>query len=66
MEKKLCHCCTKKLGIIPFECKCGFSFCSKHRFPETHNCQFNHKEFDRKILKERINIDCNFKKIEQI
>lgn len=66
MEKKSCYFCSKKIGILSFECRCNYSFCSKHRFPETHKCTFDHRGYDRKILKENINIDCNFKKIERI
>lgn len=66
MNKKICHCCSKKLGLLFFECKCGYNFCSKHRLPESHQCKFNHREYNRTILKEKFDIDCNFKKIEQI
>lgn len=33
-----------------FDCKCGFSFCKKHRLPEDHDCEFDFKEFERKKL----------------
>tara|TARA_B100000963_G_scaffold256583_1_gene225092 strand:+ start:1625 stop:1927 length:303 start_codon:yes stop_codon:yes gene_type:complete len=36
--------CRKKLGLIPFRCKCGLSFCSLHRMPGDHNCQFDWQE----------------------
>lgn len=67
MEKKRCYFCEKKVGVITsFDCKCGHYFCSKHRLPETHHCIFDHQTKEREILKERILIDCNFKKIEKI
>lgn len=38
-----CHFCKKKAGPVPFKCKCGHSFCAKHRLPEDHACTFDHK-----------------------
>lgn len=36
--------CRKKLGLIPFKCKCGLSFCSLHRMPGDHKCTFDWQE----------------------
>lgn len=36
--------CRKKLGLIPFNCKCGLSFCSLHRMASDHNCTFDWQE----------------------
>ena len=66
MEKKKCFFCEKKIGILGFDCKCGNYYCLKHRLPELHHCEFDHRLNDRNILKEQILIDCNLKKIEKI
>lgn len=35
--------CKKKLGLMPFSCKCGLSFCMKHRLPDSHSCTYDFK-----------------------
>lgn len=35
--------CCKKLKITDFKCRCGNQYCSIHRLPETHKCNFNYK-----------------------
>ena len=47
-----CFVCQKKVGILPFTCKCDTSlfFCAQHRYPEDHGCTFDHKhEFQEKL-----------------
>lgn len=44
--------CTKKLGLIPFICRCKKEYCVKHRLPETHNCVFNYKIDGKKKMEE--------------
>lgn len=44
--------CKKKLGTIKFTCHCKLNFCSKHRLPENHNCQFDYVSEGKKKLKE--------------
>ena len=39
-----CSYCSKKLGPVPFKCKCEYFFCARHRLPEDHDCSFNHRE----------------------
>ncbi len=34
--------CRKKLKLTDMECRCGKTFCSAHRLPETHECTFDH------------------------
>ncbi len=43
-RKNRCHMCSKKLGLLPFECKCGGSFCPTHRYIEEHQCTFDWKQ----------------------
>lgn len=54
--------CNTKLGMLGFECQCGYKYCSKHRLPEDHMCSFNHKETSRnhlasKLLNEKVVAD---------
>lgn len=64
--KQKCFFCEKKVGVLGFTCKCSKVFCSIHRLPEQHECSFDHKGYDRKVLKENIFVDCNFQKIQKI
>ncbi len=42
-KKKIkCHHCNAKLGMIIFECKCGYNFCSAHLNAHSHNCTFDY------------------------
>mmetsp|Transcript_71381 Transcript_71381/g.149171 ORF Transcript_71381/g.149171 Transcript_71381/m.149171 type:complete len:234 (+) Transcript_71381:74-775(+) len=49
-DKTKCWTCAKKCGLTGFECRCGYTFCSKHRYAEDHNCDFDHKGKGREIL----------------
>jgi len=44
--------CTKKLGLIPFKCRCTHEFCTKHRMPEEHKCTFDYKTAGQEALKK--------------
>jgi hypothetical protein len=55
--------CNKKLKLTDFKCRCDHIYCSLHRLPKTHNCNYNyklnhieHKEMieDMKCLNEKI------------
>lgn len=49
-DKSKCWFCGKKCGLTGFECRCGYVFCSKHRYAEDHKCDFDHKGKGREIL----------------
>jgi hypothetical protein len=49
-DKTKCWFCGKKCGLTGFECRCGYTFCSKHRHAEEHNCDFDHKQRGREII----------------
>lgn len=49
-KKNRCLCCNKKVGVIGFPCRCGGTFCGVHRFPETHECNIDHKSAGRAII----------------
>jgi len=52
-KKRKCNVCKKKLGLIPFKCKCGKIFCSLHRYAEDHQCPYDYKtEGINKIIKD--------------
>lgn len=53
-KKGRCQLCNKKLPLaLQFECRCGFNYCGIHRSTESHQCTFDYKTYDRKILEER-------------
>jgi hypothetical protein len=45
--------CKTKLGMLGFDCRCGYKFCSKHRHINDHKCSFDHISFDKDILRKR-------------
>jgi len=51
-KKNRCHNCNIKTGMLGFSCKCGGSYCSKCRYPDTHICDFDWKAENREILKK--------------
>jgi hypothetical protein len=51
--KKRCDKCCRKTGMLGLLCKCGLTVCTRHRYPWTHDCQYDgrleeHKERIRK------------------
>jgi len=65
MPKNKCFFCNKKIGMMGFDCKCNKVFCIKCRYPEVHNCTFNHKDNERDILKNKL-IKVVGEKVEKI
>jgi predicted nucleic acid binding AN1-type Zn finger protein len=51
-RKNRCNMCRKKLGLVPFDCKCGGSFCTVHRYTDEHKCTYNWKQEGKDKLKE--------------
>lgn len=44
--------CNKKVGMLnQFKCRCDLMFCSIHKLPEDHNCQYNYKNDKIKLEK---------------
>ncbi|KAL2227165.1 UNVERIFIED_CONTAM: Zinc finger A20 and AN1 domain-containing stress-associated protein 5 [Sesamum indicum] len=60
--KSRCGLCRKKVGLLGFECRCGGTFCGRHRSPEAHPCSFDFKSAG-KIVIERENPICKGDKI---
>jgi predicted nucleic acid binding AN1-type Zn finger protein len=49
-KKNRCVHCHKKLGLILFSCKCGGNFCAEHRLSDSHNCDYDFKEENKRKL----------------
>jgi len=52
-KKERCWSCNKKVGLLGHECRCGYIFCSVHRYAEDHKCDYDFKENGRKYLTEQ-------------
>ncbi|OVA07718.1 zinc finger protein [Macleaya cordata] len=48
--KNRCSSCKKRVGLTGFNCRCGFTFCSSHRYPEEHKCTFDFKGSGREAI----------------
>jgi hypothetical protein len=53
-KKPRCPVCKKKLGLMPYTCKCNMDFCVNHIQPELHVCSYDHKKAAKDILSERL------------
>ena len=42
-HKNRCFTCNKKIGLTGFTCRCGYIFCSEHRYSDKHECTFDYK-----------------------
>ncbi|CAL4961223.1 unnamed protein product [Urochloa decumbens] len=38
-----CPACYKKVGLTGFVCRCGKTYCGRHRYAEEHGCAFDFK-----------------------
>jgi len=50
VNKRKCWTCQKKLALTPMSCKCCFTFCASHRYPESHACTFDFKQDGKRKL----------------
>ena len=56
-NRSRCFECNKKVGLLGFECRCGYVFCSGHRHAgDGHVCAFDHVAFDRKRLADTMEV----------
>ncbi|KAI3952864.1 hypothetical protein MKW92_050170 [Papaver armeniacum] len=62
--KNRCFSCNKKVGLTGITCKCGSVFCSLHRYPEKHSCDFDYKSVGRESL-AKLNPQVKADKIER-
>ena len=51
-ETDNCSVCGKKLKITDLVCKCNLRFCKFHKYPESHNCIYDYKSEQRKLLEK--------------
>ncbi|VFQ92244.1 unnamed protein product [Cuscuta campestris] len=49
-KKNRCRSCQRKVGVVGFDCRCGYTFCGTHRYPETHDCTFDFKSKGRNAI----------------
>jgi predicted nucleic acid binding AN1-type Zn finger protein len=45
-----CLTCRKKVGLTGFQCRCGGTFCSLHRYTDSHQCTFDYKKVEREQI----------------
>ncbi|CTQ40675.1 Zinc finger A20 and AN1 domain-containing stress-associated protein 7 [Babesia microti strain RI] len=46
-----CWDCNARVGLLGFKCRCGFTYCKKHRQTEAHGCTFDFFTFHQEQLK---------------
>ncbi|KAL5008899.1 hypothetical protein ScPMuIL_014480 [Solemya velum] len=71
-NKKRCYQCKCRLELAQRQigkCRCNYVFCSLHRLPELHDCEFDHKEDGRKEALEKMvkptrHLGTSFKRID--
>lgn len=49
-----CFKCNIRVGPAIIKCRCGYGFCSKCRYPEQHECEFDYKAHDTLQLQNRL------------
>lgn len=54
-HKNRCWTCAKKVALTGIECRCGYTFCTTHRLPEEHECDFDYKTCGRALLRKQNN-----------
>lgn len=47
-----CFSCKTKIGLTGFKCKCGYTFCSKHRMSSAHDCDYDYRAEQRMLLEK--------------
>lgn len=47
-----CYKCNKRVGITIIQCRCGYSFCAKHRYSVAHDCTYDYKHSGRDQLRK--------------
>ncbi|KAI8060452.1 hypothetical protein BC940DRAFT_312041 [Gongronella butleri] len=52
-NKGRCFMCRVKIPLakqLTNKCRCDYVFCDSHRYPDKHECQFDHASMDKDIL----------------
>lgn len=50
LKKNRCACCNAKLPLTAFACRCGGMYCSTHRSDVVHNCTYDYRAENTKLL----------------
>ncbi len=58
--------CRRKLGLLPFHCRCEMDFCGEHRPAEIHNCTFDYRNEAKKGLLKFMSSPVTTAKVEVI
>ena len=65
-NKKRCWECKKKVGYTGIECRCGYVFCSAHRYEDQHTCTFDFKALGREMLAKQNPGGGAFSKVDKL
>jgi hypothetical protein len=49
-KKNRCACCSAKLPLTAFPCRCGGVYCSIHRSDVEHNCTYDYRTEGTRLL----------------
>jgi len=60
-----CWACAKHIALTAIQCRCGYWFCSEHRYAECHQCDFDHQTFHREVLQRQL-LGCDAEKVEKV
>lgn len=60
-----CNSCRKRVGFTGFNCRCGNTFCSLHRYSDKHNCPFDYRAAGRAAI-EKANPVVKAEKVDKI
>lgn len=60
-----CNCCKKRVGLTGFNCRCGNTFCSLHRYSDKHDCPFDYKAAGRAAI-EKANPVVKAEKVDKL
>jgi hypothetical protein len=52
-DRTKCMACSKKIGLIGVQCRCGYFYCTEHRYAENHNCEYDYKTNERRKLQKQ-------------
>ena len=53
-KKNRCPCCQKRLALTDYDCRCGQRYCSTHRLPESHECQYDFRAANKALLSTQL------------
>ena len=64
-DHEICWGCKKRVGMRGYTCKCGYTYCKKHRLPESHECEFDYIN-EGKMMLAKDNPNLKPEKMEKI